>query len=280
MLTPQQVAFFKDYGFLVFRGLLSNDEISNVGHEAAAAADEIYGNHPGGPQGRWIPLLGDGTPLCASLLEDSRFYGIAIETFDESVIGVNTDLLFWKGDTGWHRDLDVPGNTGLKIIYYLDPLEAANGALRVVPGTHIEPHETEVPEVEPLVIETDCNDYMDQVRELTVGPGDKMLSSVVVESNPGDVIAFEMPLLHASFGGAPYRRLGACVYWYPSPTSEQAEARRQEVRAIHSNHARMFEFPADEPYCHPDWIAAATDNPVRSRWIDCLKDLGWIPAGS
>ena len=121
MLTPQQVAFFKDYGFLVFRGLLSNDEISNVGHEAAAAADEIYGNHPGGPQGRWIPLLGDGTPLCASLLEDSRFYGIAIETFDESVIGGNTDLLFWKGDTGWHRDLDVPGNTGLKIIYYLDP---------------------------------------------------------------------------------------------------------------------------------------------------------------
>ena len=100
-------------------------------------------------------------------------------------------------------------------------------------------------------------DYMDRIRALAVLPGDKMLSSVVVESEPGDVIPFAMPLLHASFGGCPGRRLGATVYWYPSATPAQLEARRREVRAIRGNHERMFEFPADEPYCHPDFIAGA-----------------------
>jgi hypothetical protein len=277
MLNDDQVGFFKEFGFLVFRRLLSDREVEQIGKEAESAAAKIYGDQPGGPQGKWVPLLGNATPFNSSLLEDPRFYAIALEVFDEALIGVNTDMLFWQGDTGWHRDLDVPGNTGLKIIYYLDALRAENGALRVVPGSHIEPHETEVPEVEPLILSTDDTDYQEKIRGLTRAAGDKMLPSVVVESEPGDVVAFEMPLLHSSFGGAPDRRLGATVYWYPSPTEAQAEARRQEVRAIHSNHKRMFEFPLDEPYCHPDWIAGAAGNPVRSRWVECLKELEWIP---
>ena len=277
MLSDDQVGFFKAYGFLVFRNLLTEQEMAQVGNEAESAATKIYGDQSGGPQGKWVPLLGDSTPFSASLLEDPRFYAIATEVFDGSLVGVNTDMLFWQGDTGWHRDLDVPGNTGLKIIYYLDPLQAENGALRVVPASHIEPHETEVPDVEPLVLAAGDADYQEKVRGLTKRAGDRMLPSVVVESEPGDVIAFEMPLLHSSFGGAAGRRLGATVYWYPSPTEAQAEARRKEVRAIHSNHKRMFEFPLDEPYCHPDWIAGATGNPVRSRWVEYLKDLEWIP---
>ena len=87
-----------------------------------------------------------------------------------------------------------------------------------------------------------------------------------------------MPLLHASFGGGPGRRLGATVYWYPSATPAQLEARRREVRAIRGNHERMFEFPADEPYCHPDFIAGARCNEVRSRWLKQLRNLGWIEA--
>ena len=112
MLTVEQVGFFKEYGFLVFRSLLCEDEVGKIGEEAERAAARIYGDQPGGPQGRWVPLLGASTPLNAGLLEDTRFYAIATEVFDESVIGVNTDMLVWQGDTGWHRDLDVPGNTG------------------------------------------------------------------------------------------------------------------------------------------------------------------------
>ena len=278
MLNSNQVSFFKEFGFLVLRNLLSAQEVARIGEEARVAADRIYGDSPGGPQGKWVPLLGDSTPFNASLLEDRRFHSIATAVFDDSIFGLNTDVLFWQGDTGWHRDLDVPGNTGLKILYYLEPLRADNGALRVVPASHIEPHETEIPQVDPLVLAPGEADYMNEVRALAVHPGDKMLPSVVVESEPGDVIPFAMPLLHASFGGCPGRRLGATVYWYPSATPAQLEARRREVRAIRGNHERMFEFPLDEPYCHPDFIAGARGNEVRSRWLEQLRNLGWIEA--
>ena len=117
---------------------------------------------------------------------------------------------------------------------------------------------------------------MQKVRGLETQPGDRMLPSVAVESEPGDVITFALPLLHASFGGASNRRFGATVYWVPSKTPEQADARRKEARTIHSNHYRMFNYPIDAPFCHPHWIESAQGNPVRERWIECLRDLEWI----
>ena len=78
-----------------------------------------------------------------------------------------------------------------------------------------------------------------------------MLPSVAVESEPGDVIVFALPLLHASFGGAPNRRFGATVYWAPSKTPEQADARRKEARTIHSNHYRMFNYPMGRTLLSP-----------------------------
>ena len=45
---------------------------------------------------------------------------------------------------------------------------------------------------------------------------------------------------------------------------------------IRSNHARMFNYPEDAPYCHLHWIAEAEGNPLRSRWVECLRDLEWI----
>ena len=278
MLTDEQINFFNEFGFLVFRQLFSLEEMETIGSEAEVALNEVYQGREGGPQGSWVPLLGPSTPFNASLLEDKRFYSIATQLFDESIIGLNTDMLWWQANTKWHRDLDVPGNTGLKFIYYLDALQAENGSLRVVPGSHIEPHHTNIPEIEPLRLTPKDEDYMQKVRVLKIQPGECMLPSVAVESEPGDVIAFAMPLLHASFGGAPNRRFGATVYWAPSKTPEQADARRKEARTIHSNHYRMFNYPIDAPFCHPHWIEGAQGNPVRERWIECLRDLAWISA--
>ena len=47
-------------------------------------------------------------------------------------------------------DQDVPGNTGLKFLYYFDPLTAETGCLRVVPGSHLELDRNEVGDVEPV----------------------------------------------------------------------------------------------------------------------------------
>ena len=278
-ITDEQKGFFDAFGFLVFRQLFSADEMATIDAEAQTEFDEIYSSRrEGGTNGRWVTLLGPSTPFNAGLL-DERFYPIATQLFDDSLIGVMVDMLEWYADTGWHRDLDVPGNTGLKLIYYMEPLTAETGSLRVVPASHIEPHEKQVPEVEQLRITAASGDYMPRVRALEMQPGEVMLRSVAVESEPGDVIAFAMPLLHASFGGARGRRFGASIYWYPSATEEQKGARRQEAAVIRSNHARMFNYPEDVPLCHPEWVAAASGNPVRERWVDCLRDLHWIDGG-
>ena len=114
-------------------------------------------------------------------------------------------------------------------------------------------------------------------RRAEVPPGQTLLPPVAVETIPGDVIVFALPLLHASFGGAPNRRIGSSIYWAPSGTPELAEARRREAGIIQSNHHRMFNYPPEAPFAHPDWIAGAEGNPVRERWVACLRDLEWIP---
>lgn len=276
-ITDDEKAFFDEFGFLVFRQLFSKDEMEVIDSEAQSAFEETYaGGRKGGSHGRWVALMGPTTPFNASLLENERLYKIATRTFDESVIGLNVDMLDWYGDTGWHRDLDIPGNTGLKILYYMEPLTVETGALRVVPGSHQEPHETEIPKADPLRLTTDEIDYMATIRTLEINPGDISIPSVAIETHVGDAIAFAMPLLHAAFGGQD-RRFGSSIYWYPSATKEQAEARRQESAIIRSNHTKMFNYPEDRPYCHPHWINEAVGNPIRSRWVECMRDLGWIP---
>jgi len=277
-ITDDQKSFFDEFGFLVFRQFFSPREMETIASEAQSTFDEIYaGGREGGSHGRWVTLMGPSTPFNASLLEDERVYEIATRTFDESIIGLVVDMLEWYADTGWHRDLDVPGNTGLKFIYYMEPLTAESGSLRVVPGSHIEPHETEIPDIEPLRIAADTDEnYMETIRELEIQPGEVMLRSVAVETRPGDAVAFAMPLLHGAFGGRRGRRFGATVYWYPSATKEQVDGRRREAAIIRSNHARMFNYPEDGPYCHPHWIAGARGNPTRTRWVECMRDLEWI----
>ena len=39
----------------------------------------------------------------------------------------------------------------------------------------------------------------------------------------------------------------------------------------------MFNYTPEAPFAHPDWIARSEENPVRERWVVCLRDLQWIP---
>jgi len=195
MINDEQLSFFEEFGFLVLRKLFRADEIAAIAKEVEITIQELYHGADRGTHGKWTPLQGPSTPFNGSLLEDPRFYDMARQLFGDSVIGLMSDALLWTGDTGWHRDRDVPGNTntGLKFLYYLDPLIAETGALRVVPGSHKEPFHDDIPKAAPLCLPPASHHYMHQVKALTVQPDDVMLPSVIAETEPGDVIAFAMP---------------------------------------------------------------------------------------
>ena len=77
MLTNDQIAFFNEFGFLVFRQLFDSKELETMALEGDAAREEIYQGHEDGPRGSWVPLLRPSTPFSASLLEDARFHSVA-----------------------------------------------------------------------------------------------------------------------------------------------------------------------------------------------------------
>ena len=47
-LSDEQVAFFHEFGFLIFRQLLGADDVETIAREAEVAIEEIYQGREGG----------------------------------------------------------------------------------------------------------------------------------------------------------------------------------------------------------------------------------------
>lgn len=187
-LTPQQLAHYEAFGFIVIRSLLSTDEMSALSAEFEAKLDATYAHLPFDDSMRhWSgPCLGDDTPLLRSFTEDPRFVRAAQQMLGEDVIlaGVDGNRYtsgFTKdpndkrdaGYTRWHPDhgTDVTVDCyGVKMVIYLEPTTADSGALRLVPGSHLEPLHT-------------------QLQEMRVGSHtEDLLPSYSCDSMPGDVV--------------------------------------------------------------------------------------------
>jgi ectoine hydroxylase-related dioxygenase (phytanoyl-CoA dioxygenase family) len=80
--------------------------------------------------------------------------------------------------------------------FYLDPVTATSGALRVIPGTHR--HGDRFAEGVQAAL-------MDKSGTLSLR-GDQV-PAVALESNPGDVVVFNQALKHSSWGGGNRRRM-------------------------------------------------------------------------
>ena len=91
---------------------------------------------------------------------------------------------------------------GVKFLAHLEPRRAGTGALRVLPGSHL-----------PQFAER-CRSY------LARDPGASGFEAwpvpgVVLETEPGDVIAFDLFCYHSSLGGE--RRLAWSIEYVPWP---------------------------------------------------------------
>ncbi len=214
LLGPAQAAFFQAFGYLHVPGLLAG-EIGWIAEEFAAVVAEV-GGRPGGLRNLPFPFIDRRERFCRLL--DLP----AIEQLVELLLGPDANYLgstggYFVGETGWHRDGWQNVSQRMKVAVYLDEVRADTGSLRVVPASHA---------------------WGDGV----TWPGSRLAGSkalwgieqrdvpaMAIASSPGDVIVFDQTVLHASFGGAPDRKMFTMHFGRRCHTAEELAELEEHV---------------------------------------------------
>ena len=263
MLTEQQVSHFNTFGFLIFRQLFSPDELKTISAEFEHTLTSAYRHDPfDGTRRHWVRTMGAETPFFASLLEDPRFCKPTEQLYGEDALGIVSDANRYVGHTRWHPDHSVDPTEdcyGIKFAYYLEPVGAENGALRLISGSHKNP------------LHDDLRENLDKF-ELKICD----VPAYVCKSEPGDVVAFDMRCWHASWGGASDRRMCTVVYYKnPESPEEEAATRRRASNSVKepNNSGLPFSIHRD---IMTHWITNHEGNEKRQRWIDRERELGFL----
>jgi hypothetical protein len=195
------------------------------------------------------------TPFITSLIDDPRFVDVAEQILGKPVLGILTDGNYYVGDTGWHPDSRSSNIEAVKFTIYLDPLEARNGALRLIPGSHLEP----------------LHSLMTKEPEATFGISREAVPAFVFESRPGDVLVFNQRVWHASFGGSTHRRMGIVDFHEDPQTRESEIAFQQKLQG----HYRGFTDRWGIRQHYPEyWRTVST--PRHQHWVRRLHTLGCL----
>lgn len=140
--------------------------------------------------GRYVPMMCERTPVSLSLLD--TFARPAASLLGVPVLPVRAKSVLYFAATAWHRD-NPHDVRSVGFAAYLEPLRAGTGALRVLPGSHQSHHGEAV----AAYLTARCQEgaEVDPVSWVSTLPG------FALETDPGDVIAFDEHLFHASMGG-------------------------------------------------------------------------------
>jgi len=199
-LSEQQCAFFRTFGYLGFPGLFA-DKIEEI----TQAFENVWQRHGGGHAGKahdgrarsaLVPFIDQDERLCA-LLDDPRILEIAGRLLGDDFNYMGSDGNFYVGDTRWHSDgWRTNGILHIKMAFYLDPVGADSGCLRVIPGSFF------------------TEDRFAQALQREIGRSQELwgidgreVPAIALETQPGDVVLFNHNTKHAAFGGGTRRRM-------------------------------------------------------------------------
>ena len=219
-LTYQQVRFFETFGFLRMPGLF-RDDIDEIiaAFEAVFAAEghprmETYVELHGEERRQIIPQFVTKHRTLDRLREDPRVVGIVTSLLGGDHEYAESDGNLFDCESLWHSD--TYGAPMLihhvKLSFYLDSLRGDSGAIRVIPGTQ---HFRE------SFATALRNGFREPANiEDTFGVDPRDIPSVVLETEPGDVVVWDFRTIHASYYGSVGRRLFSINY--REKQSEQA----------------------------------------------------------
>ena len=255
MLSDQQVAFFKTFGYLGFPGLLK-DRIDEIIREFEAIFAKRGGGHSGKPhegkQRSCIVPFPDQSAVLSSLLDDPRIHGIASSLLGDDFNFMPSDGNYYTGDTNWHSDTAWRSDEQhkdilhIKIAFYLDPLTRDTGCLRVIPGSHIKG------DAYAEALQRDVSRASENY-----GVHGRDIPAIALETVPGDILVFNHNTKHAAYGGGGWRRMFTMNLCQRYP-----EARIQELRDYLNGISRFW---VDRAYGE---IMINTAGPGRMRHLE------------
>ena len=196
MSTVVDPSQFRTRGFVVLRAAFDPEPLARevrTSLEESARGSFSAAAGSGVIAGRYVPMTCERTPRSLDLLD--QLEPIAATLLGGAVLPTRAKGVLYAATSPWHRD-----STGevqsVGFAAYLQPLRALTGALRVIPESHL---------------------AQQDAASLAPDAGE------AVETNPGDVIAFDERLLHASSGGRD--RLQWRVDYVLDPLDAESEAR-------------------------------------------------------
>ena len=204
-LSEAQKTFFDTFGFLVLRGLFTADmatiteEFERVFAEQTPweSHEDLHFNE----QRLIVPNIIDHSPFLLGLLDDPRVTRIVAPLLGDDYIGGQSDGSLFSCETSWHADtFGAPmEQRHVKISLYLESLDVASGAIRVLPGTN------DYLTGYARGLRRDLNDPA--MIESIFGVSPAEIPSWTVHSEPGDAVVWDFRTIHASFNGSRRRRL-------------------------------------------------------------------------
>lgn len=205
MLTPQQLAHYATFGFLLLPQLLDQEEIAAIQHESAQLW-QAERQRRGLDEQAYLsvaPFI-ERSPTLLRLPVDDRIYSAI-----EAILGQG---FLWSGSEGntgaamqnqfhaWHSDRcgeAEPDYRRAKVMIYLTPVTKDTGCLRVIPGSH----------KLPMYRELDgLNQQKEDTSRQVFGVAGQDLPGFPLETTPGDVIIFDHYIYHGVYQGDGARR--------------------------------------------------------------------------
>jgi ectoine hydroxylase-related dioxygenase (phytanoyl-CoA dioxygenase family) len=207
-VTEEQKKFFDTFGYLVFKGLFSN-EIEKISTNfdktiEVNKADIVDWKHRAhhNENRLFMAQFIDRDAYLSALLDDERILAIYKALLGDDFIYRGSDANIFECSTCWHSDTygALLKYRNVKLAFYLESLDAENGCFRVLPGSH---HfgDRFANKLQAFLKKNDS--YLDDL-----GLQDWEIPATIIPTEPGDVLAFDFRVKHATcFGGNHKRRM-------------------------------------------------------------------------
>jgi hypothetical protein len=275
MITTEHVEHFQTFGFVMLRRQFLPDTVERLSEELNRAFRDAFGARfderpdPGGIAGHYLPVMSASlTPVSLELIE--HLHPVARRLLGAEALPSPAEAILFFKEAPWHDD--TGGDySAVKFAAYLEPLRAENGALRLMPGSHRQPFRSAVEAFDRSVSAQHDDEIAATVERL---PG------CVIETEPGDVIAFDPRLHHASIHGRDRRQWTVTFYGDPSTPEEAAEISAALADDVADDYGSWGEYdPRRYPFYDPEWVAT-TEQTWRGASIGRLRELGTLAAAA